>query len=100
MGIGLRKNMVKKYFLKINAKLLYLYFLYREAIQEDEHGIIESSVAEIIHKEKRKRLLDRKEVSRLGMMRHLYVVLDCSESMTTPDLKPTRFLCSVKVRNY
>ena len=59
--------------------------------------MLEASVADIIHKAKRKRLLERKEGSRLGMMRHLYLILDCSESMTNQDLKPTRFLCSLKV---
>lgn len=59
--------------------------------------MLEASVADIIHKAKRKRQLDRKEGSRLGMMRHLYIILDCSESMTNQDLKPTRFLCTLKV---
>lgn len=34
---------------------------------------------------------------KLGMMRHLFILLDCSEYMTTPDLKPSRFLCTLKV---
>ncbi|XP_001599241.1 general transcription factor IIH subunit 2 [Nasonia vitripennis] len=68
-----------------------------EAIKEDDHGMLEASVADIIHKAKRKRQLDRKEGSRLGMMRHLYIILDCSESMTNQDLKPTRFLCALKL---
>jgi transcription initiation factor TFIIH subunit 2 len=62
--------------------------------------MLETSVADIIHKAKRKRQLERKEGSRLGMMRHLYIILDCSESMTNQDLKPTRFLCALKVYNF
>ena len=31
------------------------------------------------------------------MMRHFYVVLDCSEAMSVPDLKPTRFICTLKL---
>ena len=31
------------------------------------------------------------------MMRHMYLILDCSESMSVPDLKPTRLLCTLKV---
>lgn len=34
---------------------------------------------------------------KLGMMRHLFILLDCSEYMTCPDLKPSRFLCTLKV---
>lgn len=34
---------------------------------------------------------------RLGMMRHLYVVLDMSECMSGQDLKPTRLRCALKL---
>lgn len=68
-----------------------------EAIKEDDHGLLEASVADIIHNAKRKRQLERKQGARLGMMRHLYVILDASESMSNQDLKPTRFLCSLKL---
>lgn len=71
----------------------------REAIKEDDHGLLEASVADIIHNAKRKRQLDRKHGARLGMMRHLYIILDASESMSNQDLKPTRFLCSLKVNH-
>lgn len=71
---------------------------YREAIKEDDHGLLQASVADIIHNAKRKRQLERKQGARLGMMRHLYIILDASESMSNQDLKPTRFLCSLKVR--
>ncbi|XP_011633340.1 general transcription factor IIH subunit 2 isoform X3 [Pogonomyrmex barbatus] len=67
-----------------------------EAIKEDDHGLLEASVADIIHNAKRKRQLERKQGARLGMMRHLYIILDASESMLNQDLKPTRFLCSLK----
>lgn len=30
-------------------------------------------------------------------MRHLYLILDATEAMSTPDLKPTRFLCTLKL---
>lgn len=79
-------------------QLLYVNnFLYREAIKEDDHGLLEASVADIIHNAKRKRQMEKKVGARLGMMRHLYVILDASESMSLQDLKPTRFLCSLKV---
>ncbi|XP_058828093.1 general transcription factor IIH subunit 2-like [Topomyia yanbarensis] len=68
-----------------------------EAIKEDDDGLVEGSVAEIIQKAKRKRQAMKKGYSKLGMMRHLYIILDCSEAMTVPDLKPTRFICSLKL---
>nr|XP_033340435.1 general transcription factor IIH subunit 2-like [Megalopta genalis]XP_033340436.1 general transcription factor IIH subunit 2-like [Megalopta genalis]XP_033340437.1 general transcription factor IIH subunit 2-like [Megalopta genalis] len=68
-----------------------------EAIKEDDHGLLEASVADIIHNAKRKRQMDKKVGARLGMMRHLYIILDASESMGNQDLKPTRFLCSLKL---
>lgn len=58
---------------------------------------MDSAIAEIIQKAKRKRQAQRKVHSRLGMMRHLFIILDCSEAMSMPDLKPTRLLCSIKV---
>lgn len=70
---------------------------FREAIKEDDHGLLEASVADIIHNAKRKRQMNRKIGARLGMMRHLYIILDASESMSIQDFKPTRFLCSLKV---
>ncbi|XP_045541625.1 general transcription factor IIH subunit 2-like [Papilio machaon] len=34
---------------------------------------------------------------RLSMMRHLLVAIDCSKAMNCPDLKPIRFLCTLKL---
>lgn len=69
----------------------------REAIREDDEGNLEASVAEIIQRAKRKAQLEKKGQSKLGMMRHLYVVIDASEAMLEQDLKPTRQLCTLKV---
>lgn len=66
-------------------------------MREDDDGLLESAVADIIHNAKRKRQLERKGSSRLGMMRHLYIILDASDSMSNQDLKPTRLICSIKV---
>lgn len=68
-----------------------------EAIKEDESGGLEASVADIIHKAKRKRQLEKTGTARLGMMRHLFIVLDGSEAMSIQDLKPTRLICSIKL---
>lgn len=69
----------------------------REAIKEDDDGMLEASVAEIIQRAKRKRQAERKPNTRLGMMRHLFIILDCSDAMTDQDLKPTRQICTSKV---
>lgn len=58
-------------------------------------GLID--INDIIQKAKRKRQDARKGSSRLGMMRHLYIILDCSEAMSIPDLKPTRFLNTLRL---
>jgi len=68
-----------------------------EAIQEDERGNLEASVADIIQKAKRKTQMERKGHTRLGMMRHMYVILDASDAMLDQDLKPTRQLCTLKL---
>ncbi|XP_030385499.1 general transcription factor IIH subunit 2 [Scaptodrosophila lebanonensis] len=68
-----------------------------EAIKEDDDGLLDSAIAEIIQKAKRKRQVQKAKQNRLGMMRHLFVVIDCSESMSVPDLKPTRLLCTLKL---
>ena len=68
-----------------------------EAIQEDKDGMLDFSVQDIINKARRKRLAERQGKSKLGMMRHLYLVIDLSENMNTPDLKPTRQYCVLKL---
>lgn len=68
-------------------------------MEEDEDGLIEASIADIIEKSKRKRHADKIGV-RLGMMRHMNVIVDCSEAMQDQDLKPTRHLCTLKVSVY
>jgi transcription initiation factor TFIIH subunit 2 len=68
-----------------------------EAIKEDDDGFLEASVADIIQRAKRKRQAQKQGNSKLGMMRHLFMILDCSDSMSNQDLKPTRLLCTIKV---
>ena len=73
----------------------------REAIEEDAHGFLDSAVNEIIERSKRKRLQQRRAAGRvcLGIMRHVYVIIDLSKCMTDQDLKPNRILATVKVRS-
>lgn len=66
-----------------------------EVIQEGDDGSLQASIDDIIHKAKRKRILVRKGNVRLGMMRHLYVILDMSRSMKESDLLRPNKLSSV-----
>ena len=69
-----------------------------EEIQEDDEGTLQASIDDIIHKAKRKRLLIRKGNVRLGMMRHLFIILDMSKSMKEADLlHPSRLACVSKI---
>lgn len=74
-----------------------MFGILREAIKEDDDGLLDSAIAELIQKAKRKRQQQKTMQNKLGMMRHMYLILDCSESMSVPDLKPTRLLCTLKV---
>nr|CAG4637001.1 EOG090X05VA [Ceriodaphnia reticulata]SVE72927.1 EOG090X05VA [Ceriodaphnia reticulata] len=69
-----------------------------EAIKEDDDGLLESNVAELVARAKRKRAaLKASGAIQLGMMRHLFIIVDSSECMFLQDLKPTRFLCVLKL---
>eukprot|EP00095_Tigriopus_kingsejongensis_P011641 maker-scaffold564_size136232-snap-gene-0.36 protein:Tk11641 transcript:maker-scaffold564_size136232-snap-gene-0.36-mRNA-1 annotation:"general transcription factor iih subunit 2" len=69
-----------------------------EAITEDADGLVELSVQELIQKARRKRMSEKfGQGVKLGMMRHLFLVLDMSECMNNQDLKPTRFRCCLKL---
>ena len=56
-----------------------------EAIQEDKDGLLDFSVQDIIQKARRKRMVERQGKSKLGMMRHLYLVIDMSENMNNQE---------------
>ena len=68
-----------------------------EAITDDGDGLLDASVQDIIRNARRKRLLDREGKTKLGMMRHLYLVIDLSQNMSGQDLKPTRLRCVLKL---
>ncbi|KAL5291426.1 GTF2H2 family protein [Megaselia abdita] len=68
-----------------------------ESIKEDEDGMIDAAIAELIQKAKRKRQHDKTAQNRLGMMRHVFLIVDCTENMNTSDLKPSRLFCTVKL---
>jgi len=68
-----------------------------EEIKGDGDGLLEVSVQDIIRNARRKRLQDREGKTKLGMMRHLYLVIDLSQNMSNQDLKPTRLRCVLKL---
>ncbi|KAL4707846.1 hypothetical protein ACJJTC_001792 [Scirpophaga incertulas] len=68
-----------------------------EAIKEDKDGLVAGLVAEFAQKAARKQIAPKRGPVRLGMMRHLLVAVDCSDAMNSQDLKPSRFLCTLKL---
>ncbi|XP_045161662.1 general transcription factor IIH subunit 2-like [Mercenaria mercenaria] len=68
-----------------------------EALQEDDEGSLQPSINDMLHKAKRRKLLEKITNVRLGMMRHMFIIIDMSVSMDDQDLKPTRLVCSLKL---
>lgn len=68
-----------------------------EAIQEDAQGGLQFVDDDFIQRARRRRLLAQPGNIRLGMMRHLYVILDLSKAMEEADLKPSRLFCTLKL---
>uniref|UniRef100_A0AAQ4RJE0 General transcription factor IIH subunit n=1 Tax=Gasterosteus aculeatus aculeatus TaxID=481459 RepID=A0AAQ4RJE0_GASAC len=68
-----------------------------EVLKEDESGSLKATVEEILFQSKRKRVTESHGQVRLGMMRHLHVVIDCSRTMDDHDLKPNRLTASLKL---
>uniref|UniRef100_A0A7N6AT75 General transcription factor IIH subunit n=1 Tax=Anabas testudineus TaxID=64144 RepID=A0A7N6AT75_ANATE len=68
-----------------------------EVLKEDESGSLKATVEELLFQSKRKRVVESHGQVRLGMMRHLFVVIDCSRSMEDQDLKPNRLTSTLKL---
>ncbi|XP_061621054.1 general transcription factor IIH subunit 2 isoform X3 [Phyllopteryx taeniolatus] len=68
-----------------------------EILKEDESGSLKATVEEILFQSKRARIIKSCGQIRLGMMRHLFVVIDCSRSMEDQDLKPNRLTATLKL---
>ncbi|KAM9821268.1 general transcription factor IIH subunit 2 isoform 4-T7 [Syngnathus typhle] len=68
-----------------------------EILKEDESGSLKATVEEILFQSKRDRIIKSCGQIRLGMMRHLFVVIDCSRSMEDQDLKPNRLTATLKL---
>ncbi|XP_060241622.1 general transcription factor IIH subunit 2-like protein isoform X2 [Meriones unguiculatus] len=71
-----------------------------EILKEDETGSLKATIEDILFKAKRKRVFEHHGQVRLGMMRHLYVVVDGSRTMEDQDLKPNRLTCTLKLLEY
>uniref|UniRef100_A0A8D2B4T8 Ssl1-like domain-containing protein n=1 Tax=Sciurus vulgaris TaxID=55149 RepID=A0A8D2B4T8_SCIVU len=71
-----------------------------EILKEDESGSLKATIEDILFKAKRKRVFEHHGQVRLGMMRHLYVVVDASRTMEDQDLKPNRLTCTLKLLEY
>lgn len=71
-----------------------------EILKEDESGSLKATIDDILFKAKRKRIYEHHGQVRLGMMRHLYVVVDGSRTMEDQDLKPNRLTCTLKLLEY
>jgi len=62
-----------------------------EQITEDSSGAIGGSIEEILEAKKRRRILKDTTPLQRGIIRHLVLIVDCSQSMTDKDLRPTRY---------
>ncbi|XP_060699882.1 general transcription factor IIH subunit 2 isoform X2 [Hemiscyllium ocellatum] len=71
-----------------------------EVLKEDETGSLKATIDDLLSKEKRKRVFEHHGQVRLGMMRHLYVIIDMSRSMEDQDLKPNRLTSTLKLLEY
>ncbi|TKC37386.1 hypothetical protein EI555_009334, partial [Monodon monoceros] len=71
-----------------------------EILKEDESGSLKATIEDILFKAKRKRVFEHHGQVQLGMMRHLYVVVDGSRTMEDQDLKPNRLTCTLKLLEY
>uniref|UniRef100_S4R8U4 General transcription factor IIH, polypeptide 2 n=1 Tax=Petromyzon marinus TaxID=7757 RepID=S4R8U4_PETMA len=68
-----------------------------EVLKEDESGSLKASVDDLIFQAKRRKVSEFHGQVRLGMMRHLFVVVDMSRGMEDQDLKPNRLTCALKL---
>ncbi|PKY03976.1 TFIIH basal transcription factor complex, subunit SSL1 [Aspergillus campestris IBT 28561] len=67
-----------------------------ETLVEGADGTISSTVEGLLEAGKRKRLLKDTTPLQRGIIRHLILILDLSQSMTEKDLRPTRYLLMIR----
>ena len=61
-----------------------------DVLQEDEDGGIQSTVEKLLARGRRKRAIAAETPLRRSIIRHLFVILDLSESMQDKDFRPSR----------
>ncbi|XP_063051164.1 general transcription factor IIH subunit 2 [Engraulis encrasicolus] len=71
-----------------------------EVLKEDESGSLKATVEDILFQTKRKRVIESHGQVRLGMMRHMFVVVDTSRTMDDHDLKPNRLTSTLKLLEF
>uniref|UniRef100_A0A914C4P9 General transcription factor IIH subunit n=1 Tax=Acrobeloides nanus TaxID=290746 RepID=A0A914C4P9_9BILA len=72
----------------------------RDVLTEDEGGSIEKAVKRLVAEAKRqRRLVDRPSKVRLGIMRYIYIVIDCSLAMLDRALYPNRLAVTINILN-
>ncbi|KAL2802890.1 Ssl1-like-domain-containing protein [Aspergillus granulosus] len=67
-----------------------------ETLVEGADGTISSTVEGLLEASKRKRLLKDTTPLQRGIIRHVILVLDLSQSMMEKDLRPTRYLLTLR----
>ncbi|RAO67117.1 uncharacterized protein BHQ10_003129 [Talaromyces amestolkiae] len=67
-----------------------------ESVIEGADGTISSTVEGLLEAGKRKRLLRDTTPLQRGIIRHLILVLDLSQSMAEKDIRPTRYLLALR----
>lgn len=67
-----------------------------DALTEDVHGSLEGAVAAFLTSSKRRRILRDTASIQRGIIRHLFLILDLSESMLDKDMRPSRLDLTLK----
>jgi transcription initiation factor TFIIH subunit 2 len=67
-----------------------------DAVREDEGGSLAGAVRGLLEASKRRRTLHDSAPVQRGIIRHLILIIDLSESMLEKDLRPSRFLLTLQ----
>lgn len=67
-----------------------------DAVREDEGGSLAGAVRGMLEANKRRRTLHDAAPVQRGIIRHVVMILDLSESMLEKDLRPSRFLLTLQ----
>lgn len=67
-----------------------------DALTEDVHGSLEGAVAAFLTSNKRRRILRDTAAVQRGIIRHLFLIIDLSESMLDRDMRPSRLELTLK----